>query len=371
MNKIFYFLIALILTSFSAFAQNQTFQLKVQTSPKLNGKIYLNYQYGYEKITDSAILKNGKSELKGTIKDISLAQLYFLPEGHPYVANKKELDQKSLYLEKGIVLFQADDLLKNARVNKSTLNKEFDIYSTKLSDIRAEVGKAQSAKSFNLEQRKANDAKYQEVMVEMREQLYQFINDHPSSYFSVVAINDIITSRMDMDRIEKAYNSLAPKVQKSKGGMALGEFIEREQRTKVGTMAMDFTQNDVNDKAVKLSDFRGKYILIDFWASWCVPCRVENPHLVKAYSQYKDKNFTILSVSLDNPGKKQDWLDAIAKDGLIWNHVSDLQGWKNEAAVMYGIKGVPASFLIDPSGKIIAKRLRGNEVVEKLKEILD
>ena len=136
----------------------------------------------------------------------------------------------------------------------------------------------------------------------------------------------------------------------------------------VGADAYDFEQNDVNGKPVKLSDFKGKYVLIDFWASWCKPCRQENPNVVKAYQAYKDKNFEILGVSLDSD--KNNWLKAIKDDGLTWTNVSDLKGWKNEVGELYAIKAVPTNYLISPEGKIIAKDLRGADLEKFLAEKL-
>jgi len=124
----------------------------------------------------------------------------------------------------------------------------------------------------------------------------------------------------------------------------------------------------MNGLTTSLSDFRGKYVLLDFWGSWCGPCRAENPDIIKAYKTYKEKNFEIISVSLDT--KKQDWLDAIQKDGLPWLHVSDLKGWKNEVALMYGINAVPQMFLLDPNGVIIAKDLGGEDLAKKLEETI-
>lgn len=135
----------------------------------------------------------------------------------------------------------------------------------------------------------------------------------------------------------------------------------------LGADAPDFTMNDINGNPVSLSDFRGKVLLIDFWASWCGPCRRENPHVVNLYNQYHQKGFDILGVSLDRT--KEPWLGAIEKDGLIWNHVSDLQGWSNSAARLYGVSSIPHTVLVDRDGKIIARNLRGEALDAKLKEI--
>ena len=151
-----------------------------------------------------------------------------------------------------------------------------------------------------------------------------------------------------------------------KNTIAFQEQIEIAKKTGIGKFAMDFTQNDTLGMPVSLSQFRGKYVLVDFWASWCGPCRVENPNVVKVFHQYKDKGFTVLGVSLDRPNAKDKWLKAIHDDGLAWTQVSDLKFWDNEVAKLYGIRAIPQNLLIDPQGKIIAKNLRGMELEQYL-----
>lgn len=224
-----------------------------------------------------------------------------------------------------------------------------------------------------------NDEAYQEEMMAKFEKLQdeintiflQFIKKNPQSDVSVEALGELLNSNIPFNELEALYNSLDKQVKDTERAQMLRAFMDDMKLTAIGSVAPDFTQKDPDDKLVKLSDFRGKYVLLDFWASWCGPCRKENPHVVTAYNRFKDKNFEILGVSLDNPGQKQAWLNAVKKDGLTWPQVSDLQGWKNSAAQLYKITTIPQNYLIDPDGVIIARNLRGNDLVKKLASILE
>ncbi len=181
---------------------------------------------------------------------------------------------------------------------------------------------------------------------------------HSNSYLSLYLVNST-TSSAPVFILEKRYKAFPKTLQTSAMGKELLSAIDLLKSREIGGKASDFTLDDSSGKPVSLSSFRGKYVLLDFWASWCVPCRKENPNVKAAYEHFKDKNFTIVSVSIDSPSAKSKWLEAIQKDQLNWTQLCDAQGGANQAALLYNVMSIPQNFLIDPSGKIIAKDLRG------------
>lgn len=168
------------------------------------------------------------------------------------------------------------------------------------------------------------------------------------------------------EELQQIVNTTAEKNPGHKGLATIKEALEGI----VGKMAPEIVMPDPDGKEVRLSSFRGKYVLVDFWASWCNPCRAENPNVVKAYNRFKDKNFTILGVSLDRPGQRDKWVKAIMDDHLTWTQVSDLKFWESPVVQLYKFDGIPYNVLIDPSGKIIAEALRGEALEKKLEEVL-
>ncbi|MBV8255981.1 MAG: TlpA family protein disulfide reductase [Chitinophaga sp.] len=205
---------------------------------------------------------------------------------------------------------------------------------------------------------------------DMGERVKLLIRMHQNSPVILMALDFLHPTKdkaliaSELDRLIKKYPYLE-EAKRKKADIALAEEIAR--KTGIGATAMNFKQNNVGGKAVQLSDYRGKYVLLDFWASWCGPCRAENPNVLDNYEKYHSKGLEILGVSLDN--SKDAWVKAIKDDGLTWEHVSDLKGWKNQVAKEYNIRAVPSNFLIDKEGKIIGVNLRGDELTQKLQEI--
>ena len=197
----------------------------------------------------------------------------------------------------------------------------------------------------------------------------EFIKENPKSLVSAYVLYRFYSYRLSSEEIKSNIQLLDSSLWKTPYVKVLEELAKTIEKVSIGKKAPDFIANDTLDNPIKLSDHLGKgYVLLDFWAAWCGPCRRENPHVVQAYNKYKNKGFDIFAVSLDK--SKEKWIQAIAKDNLTWTHVSDLLYWDSEPAKLYGVRGIPANFLIDKDGVIVAKNLRGKELDDILGELL-
>ncbi|MDR0686450.1 MAG: TlpA family protein disulfide reductase [Dysgonamonadaceae bacterium] len=260
---------------------------------------------------------------------------------------------KEIETDKNFIALQQAIASSTERIK--AIENEYSLFSTKQKNDRLLV--------------KALKERYDCAVEERDGILFDFIEKHPESYISLVVIAQLHDeNRVDKLTVDSVYNRLSASVRETDFGKALGASIKTLLNSTVGSKAADFVQRTPDGTPVKLSDFRGKYVLVDFWASWCAPCRRENPNLVKAYKKYRNKNFTVLGISLDK--SKQAWLAAIKNDGLEWTQVSDLKLWENEAAKLFGVQSIPQNMLIDPDGIIIRKNLRGEELQKALSEIL-
>lgn len=206
------------------------------------------------------------------------------------------------------------------------------------------------------------------LMGEIEIKVDSFVNAKKDAVIAPFTILVTAELSQNVGTLQKRFSTISEKQQQSFYGEIIKNQIEEATFAAIGTPAIEFSQNDTSGVSVSLSSFKGKYVLVDFWASWCKPCRQENPNVVRAFEKFKSKNFTVLGVSLDR--SKTDWLNAIATDGLQWTQVSDLKYWNNEAAAKYRIQSIPQNILVDPNGIIVGKNLRGEELEMKLCELL-
>jgi peroxiredoxin len=365
------------------FAQQKTSAFKIKGNiNNVNAGIewvYFSYMAEGEWKTDSIKPKNGKYRFNGQLAEPQAGRLrvkYFAGADGKIPATNNKKDIAAIFLEKGKMNVSSLDSFSNIKVNGSESHTEFIKLNNALKPFNEKMEALYASYS---EHRKNKDSlrikqtmdEIDLVTKERNETIYAgYVRNHPNSPLALYAVRQYAGWDIDPDKAEPLFNILPLATQNWPSGIELKDLIEIAKNTRIGRVAMDFTQNDTLGKPITLSSFRGKYLLIDFWASWCGPCRVENPNVVKAFHKYKDKGFDILGVSLDRSWEKEKWLKAIHDDQLAWTQVSDLKFWENEVAKQFGIRAIPQNFLLDPEGKIIAKNLRGEDLDKKLEEFI-
>ena len=338
-------LTTLVILPALAIAQSTAFTVRGKIGA-LNApaKAYLLYDSAGVYYRDSAILKNGFFQFKGNINPVSNGTI-IIDELGAGMQNAGPGRRFNVYVQPGLITMDSPDSASHAKLGGTKLNNDLERLKQAVKNV-------------------TNKPQRDEIMV-------QFIKDNPGSLVSFDALKNVGGVMPDPVRMETVYNYLSDSLKATPAVVAYYQQLQDLKKTAIGQPAPDFTQADTAGNNVSLHDFKGKYVLLDFWASWCKPCRHENPAVVSAFNKYKNKGFTVLSVSLDAPGAKDKWLKAIHDDGLTgWTHVSDLNFWSNAVAKLYVIQSIPQNFLLDKDGKIIAKNLRGEELGTRLREIL-
>lgn len=328
-------------------------------------KVYLRYALPNGPKIDSVVLKNGAFRFKGQIDEPVMASLFLSRDGHPI---KWPYDELMFYIDTGTVYFSSRDSMKNAVTAGSSLNADLQRYDSIMAPLR------RKAMQYSEGMTDRSDRAHDPVMLQWKQEFAaanrSFVQDHPASLVSLNAIRfmgneaETITA---FDSILNSFGGLNAELRNSKKGEELLSSLNKKRILLTGMTAPEFSQPDSSGQKHSLSSLRGRYVLVDFWASWCKPCRADNKDLVQLYAQYKDKNFTILGVSVDT--KRDAWLKAVKDDKLSWLQVSDLQR-KNIAADLYQLTGVPTTYLLDPDGVIIAKNVHGKALETLLATLL-
>ncbi|UGU16593.1 AhpC/TSA family protein [Sinomicrobium kalidii] len=211
---------------------------------------------------------------------------------------------------------------------------------------------------------------YADIQEEAKAYEVQFVNENPDSYISALVLEKMLLSKSQTpEKIKELFSTLSEEVKKTKVAQRISSRMEEESKVSVGAIAPDFSAPTPEGETLALNDVKGKVTIIDFWAAWCKPCRAQNPHVVSLYNKYKEQGLSIIGVSLDK--KKEDWEKAIEEDQLPWHHVSNLKFWQDPVAQMYNVRAIPATFILDAEGKIVAKNLRGEELDAKLAELFE
>jgi len=357
--------LGLITYSIISCAKPDKFVVNGELKGKETGQIQLmKYADGKWMVEDSTNISKGKFQLKGKAD---------LPEMRVVAMGPNQMIAQ-FFAENGTMTLEAStDSLGKGVVKGSKSNDEFSIYQQELFSLSKEAQGMQqrfqtAQSSGDQEGMKKAQIDYEAMSQNLAVYAKNFIRTHKNSTVAPMVALMQFGQTIKASEIDTLLAFLDPSVKASIYVGELKKIAAKMRGTEVGSMAPDFTLPTPDGGSFSLSSTRGKYVIIDFWAAWCQPCRRENPNVVALYAKYKDKGFDIIGVSLDR--EKEAWVKAIADDQLVWHQVSELKFWQSEIAQKYGVSAIPCTFLLDKGGKIIAKNLRGEDLARKLEELM-
>ena len=344
--------------------QGNSFTLIGQLTGLDSGVVYLTHRANGAYLTDTIQVHQGAFNFTDTAFEPTM---YNLGLGGQDQGLSFFVDNQTIHITAN------KDSLEAGRVSGSDAEGQYLLYQVKMQSFQDQMNNLMQ--SYEIADKTGTlpliqdslEKVYEGIQGVQQDSIISYVKSNPHSIISAWAVTRNLLYAPDPVILGEVYHALDSLVRQSSYGKNIHTALMIARKTAIGQMAPDFTETDQNGNPFRLSSLRGHYVLLDFWASWCGPCRAENPNVVRAYNQFKNKGFTILGVSLDQA--KGPWLKAIATDHLDWHQVSDLKYWKSKEALEYGIQAIPSNFLLDPQGRIIARNLRGDDLEKKLAEI--
>lgn len=361
----------LIFGNLSTAAQSDFTLLGYGQKLKDGDSLFLAYRDNGKFILKSTVVKDQRFLFEGTVK--SPVKAYISRKDNPAYA-EFITEGVDVFLEPGKILINSPDTLTGAVLSGTELNETLQQFQNEYLKLKERRRAIKDPDFFTEEEKKdtalvnRNKKQLLEIFYEDADNKLAFANKHPNSFVSLDMLYTVSRLNDYIFKVEEVFQTLSDELKQTDLAKVIVDRIQKKSQLLSGMKAFNFVMSDNKGKTVDFSSFRGQYVLLDFWAAWCGPCREEHPNLIKVYEKYKNKGFNIVSISIDT--NKEQWLKAIEKDKITWTQLSDLKGDKGEVYLKYGITSIPANFLIAPDGTVVAKDLRSDKLLTQLEEVL-